>query len=329
MSFIVIKDKKSPNPNDDFLRRCFEIFGKNVSFSYSFNEENYVFKNYTDLDLFLNELKKDFMEEIPVIFIFQNKIEEKQFPLSISSEQIDCDVFKTKDQIIFCEKNLEGGNESVLKKLVGFDFKKHISIFDMIVPKNNSVILNNNGEYVKTGLWLQKNKYHVSGLLSEIKSNESIFTEKPNEKTNYLNFSILKRKTETCLYCESKENLEIIDEIITVCKDCSRKLNSFKCGICKRVFCGLFYNYPNICSECNQSFSISKISIFAIHSVKFKTMDEQKRRDEIKTIRNMSYSELSKKIYKDDKELQKTHPKTYDSKLKNLFEIIQKNIEIT
>lgn len=318
MNLIIIKDKNNKLPNKDFLNLCYSQYGSFISFAYNFKSNIHVNKNYSDFDYFCEDLYKEADENGSVIILFSNDSKNADkidncFPLTISEEQTQKCFFKTIQPIIFCEDNLKTNNSEVIKQFVGFDFIKYNSLFDMVSNHQSSVILNNDGSIITLGYWLENNNLKLSSIVKEkdenkdLKENIRSIMKQENQKQFDLTKSFISHlslsgiKQEKCLYCDNNNNLDVVNNIITLCERCQQRLNTFKCTGCQRLFTGIFYHYPNICSECFYKQPIIKEVLYALHSIAFECSSINYKNLSIKEIKTLNYLELSNKIFKEDK----------------------------
>jgi len=342
MNLIIIKKKDQPFPNKEFLKLCYNEYSAFMGFAYSFNFKIHINKNYSDFEYFYDDLCKEADENSNVVILFSKDIKNSDhidncFPLTISDKQSQKCFLKTENPVIFCENNFNKDNSEILKEFVGFDFEKHSSLFNMISNYQSAVILKKDGSLIELGYWLEHDKLKVSSIVKDDKKeNNAKINEKIKllvEKQNNNQFDVSKSfishllldgiKKETCFYCDNSEKLDVVNNIITLCERCQQRLNVFKCVNCNRLFTGLFYHYSNICSECFYNQPIIKEILFAMHSVSFECSCLNSKNKSMNLVRQLSFPELSDKIFSEDKMLFLFSAEDYENGKTKIFKKLE------
>lgn len=341
MSFIIVKEKDNNLPEKDFLNLCYKKFGSTVSFAYNFNEKICVNKNYNNFEYFCEDFYNEVLNKCSAIISFENSKEktDDNFPLIISDTQSKKLFFKTSKDIIFCENNFKNNNTDILKHFIDFDFNNYSFLFNMISNYKKSIIIKCNGELIYLGNWKKRNNLVFSELIENIDSEReemcnlfdylhNVFDE---NKDNILRFnkniSSEYIKYKRCLYCEKDDNLDVVNNVVTLCNCCKERLNVFKCNKCNKLFTGIFFHYNNICSECFYNQPIINEVLYALHSVTFDFCNGHEKHNNIKKVKDFNYSQLSKRIIFEDTFLRINENIAYKKSLKNVFKKLELPVE--
>lgn len=257
MSLIIIKEKNHLIPNKDYLNGCKNEYGNMISFAYAFGGKIHVNK-YNNFDYFYDDLINEANKDTSLIVMFSKNQRKDNFPLEISVQQNERSFYHTENDVIFSEEDFKE-NFKLTSSLVGFNFNKYRNLFEMINNIKSTVILNKSGNISFFGYWFEANDVKTSAVLKQYKIEKEII-RKYNDKELMVN---------RCMFCFSKDGLSFINGFATVCKNCEKQLNTFKCCNCQNIYSGYFYNYCNICNNCFFKRQVSTKALYVMHHYEF------------------------------------------------------------